>query len=93
MNNYFEKPRDDRMEFRLPKDLKQAVISYCQSQHTTVATLLITLLIEKLSGHSYICHMDYQNKLNHIYNLTLAFPNLDQKYLDLLYKEITTNEK
>ena len=93
MNNYYEEPRDDRMEFRLPKALKQATLTYCQANHTTVAALLITFLIEKLSGHSYINYLEYQNKLNRIYNLTLAFPNLDPKYKELLYKELTTNEK
>ena len=81
-----------RMEIRIPTDLKNSVTEYCNKHNCTSSEFAREAITEKLqpiSAHTPTELLALKNKL---WNITLAYPNLDKNYIKLLEKEIFNYE-
>lgn len=92
MNKNHPTTKETRMEFRIETELKQDVNNYCHEHNYTASEFIREAIIKKLNTDSNNNPTQQLLLANKIYNLTLAFPNLDPKYKKLLQEELLKHE-
>lgn len=81
-----------RFETRMSNTLKEQLERKCTKQNIDKSAFVRDAIIEKLNSNSFEQETAKYCFLNSIYNITMAFPNLDKNYVNLLREELKKYE-